>query len=267
LTVDDKGMVEHLVGYAKSDLVIPAELVAGDLAGANAAAEHWCGEVNALVHSEIAAVPTERLMTERSLFSALPSLRPAIGTRTSRKVDKLSCIRFASARYSVPTSLVGRSVEIEVAAGRLRVIHLGTTMADHALVAPGETSILDEHYGGPRPHPRRAPRPRSAVERAVLAFGPAAEAFIKGAAAAGATTLGTELPGLLTLEAAHGREALIGALERAVHFGRWRVGDVRSILEAGHGVVHPRAPGEALIVELPLVPTRPLSAYAPEEVR
>lgn len=264
---ESKGLVEHLVGYAKSDLVVPTEARVGDLVGANAGALDWCAEVNAQIHSEICAVPEERLAAERPLLSPLPSLRPSIGKRTTRKVDKLSCIRFGSARYSVPITLVGRIVEVEVESGRLRVIHLGTTMADHSLVAPGETSVCDEHYGGPRPRPRRAPRPRSATERAVLELGPAAEAFIIAAAAAGASTLGAELPELLRLEAAFGKEALIGALERAVAFGRWRVGDVRSILEAGAGVARPAVPGEALIVSLPSVVTRPLSAYAPEDVR
>jgi hypothetical protein len=264
---ESKGMVEHLVGYAKSDLVVPTDVGVGDLARANAGARSWCAEVNAQVHSEICAVPDQRLVTERALLGALPSLRPSIGKRATRKVDKLSCIRFGSARYSVPMTLVGRVVEVEVADGRIRIVHLGTTMADHALVAPGETSIADEHYGGPRPKPRRAPRPRSATERAVLELGPAAEAFIIGAAAAGSSTLGSELPDLLGLEAAFGRPAVVAALERAVAFGRWRVGDVRSILEAGSGVATPAAPGDALIVTLPVVATRPLSAYAPEEVR
>ena len=264
---ESKGMVEHLVGYSKRDLVVPAEPSVTDLAGANVSAKGWCDEVNGAAHSEICAVPAERLEAERQLLTPLPSLRPTIGKVTTRKVDKLSCVRFGSARYSVPISLVGRTVEVHVGGGRLRVVHLGSTMADHELVAPGETSIEDGHYGGPRRIARRAPRPRSDTERAVLALGPAAEAFIKGAAAAGASTLGTELPELLRLEAAHGKEALVGALERAVAFGRWRVGDVRSILEAGAGVVRPTRPGEALIVPLPLVATRPLSAYAPEELR
>jgi transposase len=263
---ESKGMVEHLVGYAKADLVVPAEPGVGDLAGANADAAIWCDEVNVQEHSEICAVPAERLSTERSLFGTLPSLRPSIGKRTTRKVDKLSCIRFGSARYSVPIILVGRTVEVEVADRRLCVVHLGTTVAEHALVAPGETSICDDHYGGPRPRPRRAPRPRSATERAVLELGLAAQAFIVGAAAAGASTLGSELPELLRLEAAFGREATVAALERAVAFGRFRVGDVRSILGAGAGVAMPTAPGDALIIALPTVATRPLSAYAPEEL-
>lgn len=263
---ESKGIVEHLVGYAKSDLLVPIEASIGDLLGANKSAVSWCTEVNGQMHSEICAVPALRLDSERPLLGPLPSLRPSIGKRTTRKVDRLSCIRFGSARYSVPITLVGRSVEVEVAEGRIRAIHLGTTMAEHTLVAPGETSICDDHYGGPRPRPHRAPRPRSATERAVLEIGPAAEAFIIAAAAAGASTLGAELPELLRLEAAFGRPGVISALERAVAFGRFRVADVRSILQAGSGVPTPAVRGDALIVALPMVAVRSLSAYAPEEL-
>ena len=65
---ESKGLVENLVGYVKSDLMIPAELTVADLAGANAAGVVWCAEVNAAVHSEIGAVPAERLVTERELL-------------------------------------------------------------------------------------------------------------------------------------------------------------------------------------------------------
>ncbi len=105
---ESKGLVENLVGYAKTDLMIPAELTVTDLAAANAAGRSWCVEVNAAVHSEIAAVPAERLVTERQLLGPLPSLRAQIGKLVIRKVDRLSCIRFGSARYSVPTRHIGR---------------------------------------------------------------------------------------------------------------------------------------------------------------
>ncbi len=108
-----KGMVEHLVGYAKRDLLVPASLD-GALAvtAANEAARSWCTEVNAVQHSEICAVPAERLESERSLLSDLPSLRPRLDRATLGKVDKLSCVRFGSARYSVPTRLMGQQVEL-----------------------------------------------------------------------------------------------------------------------------------------------------------
>jgi transposase len=258
---ESKGIVENLVGYAKADLIVPQAPFA-DLGSANIAARGWCGEVNAAVHSEIAAVPAERLGVERPLFAPLPSLRPTIGRVVGRKVDKLSCVRFGGARYSVPNRLIGQGVEVQAADGRVRVVHLGEIVADHALVAPGEASVTDDHYGGPRRAPQRKPRAKTGPERAICALGPLGEAFIKGAAAAGATKLGSELTDIAALEASHGRDALIAALERAVDFGRWRADDVRSILAAGVGVARPTRPGEALIIDLPPVGTRPLSDYA-----
>ena len=258
-----KGIVENLVGYAKTDLMVP-QAPFGDLAVANAAAAAWCLEVNAAVHSEICAVPAGRLVVERELLGSLPSLRASIGRLVTRKVDRLSCVRFASARHSVPTRLIGTSVGLRTDDGRLLVIVTGTgeVVAEHSLVAPGEASVLDAHYGGPRPAPRRAVRPKTVAEKEFCALGPVAEAFITGAAAAGNTRLGPELAELNTLRAAHGPEAFGDALARAVAFGRWRAADVRSILAAGTGTPQPTAAGDALVLELPVVPTRSLADYA-----
>jgi hypothetical protein len=260
---ESKGIVEHLVGYAKADLMIP-QAPFGDLAAANAAARSWCAEVNGAVHSEVCAVPAERLVIERELLGSLPSLRAATGKLVTRKVDRLSCVRFGSARYSVPTRLIGEQVGLRTDDGRLLVIVTGTgqVAAEHMLVAPGEASVRDEHYGGPRPAPRRAVRPKTAAEKQFCSLGPAAETFITGAAAAGSTRLGPELAELNTLRAAHGEQQFLAALDRAVAFSRWRAADVRSILAAGAGAPEPATAGDALALDLPAVPVRPLADYA-----
>ncbi len=74
---------------------------------------------------------------------------------------------------------------------------------------------------------------------------------------------GTDLAELNTLRAAHGDQEFLAALDRAVAFCRWRPADVRSILAAGAGVPEPRVPaGDALNLDLPAVPVRPLADYA-----
>jgi hypothetical protein len=262
---ESKGIVENLVGYAKSDLVVPTEPDVARPDEANTAAAAWCREVNGAIHSETAAVPAERLVSEAPLLRPLPEARPVIGRPTLRKVDKLSTIRIGGARYSVPDTLVGRHLAVVAGDGRVKVLDGDEIVADHAVVAPGEASICDEHYRTVRPNrPLRRPRPRTETEAAFLGWGPVAEAFLKGAAGAGVTKLGTELEALVGLEAAHGRPAMVAALERAVAFGRWRAADVRSILAAGTAAPNPTPPGEALVIPLPEVPTRPLSDYALE---
>jgi transposase len=261
---ESKGMVEHLVGYAKRDLMVPRQPFDG-LGTANAAAAGWCVEVNAAVHTEICAVPAERLAIELPLLGPLPSLRLELGVRpTTRKVDRLSCVRFGSARYSVPCRLIGHTVTLTTTDKMIMIIEpvTGEVLAEHQLVAPGETSILDDHYGGPRPdRPRRAPRARTQTEKDFLGLGEIAEQFLVGAAAAGVSKLPSELAEIMQLVAAHGADAVLAALQRAVEFRRWRAADVRSILAAGGAAPTPQPAGQALVLTLPTVPTRPLSAY------
>ena len=109
--------------------------------------------------------------------------------------------------------------------------------------------------------PSRGPRPETHAEQQFCALGEDAQAFLVGAAAIGNTRLGSELEILLALGAAHGSERLVDALRRAVAFRRFRAADVRSILAAGAGTPQPRPAGDALILDLPVAPTRSLDAY------
>jgi transposase len=269
---ESKGMVEALVGYAQRDLIVPAMAEGGwsDLGAANAAARAWCAEVNGRVHSESVAIPAGRLLLERERLRPLPSLRPAVREGVVRKVDRLATVRFGSARYSVPHALVGAEVTVAAREGEV-VIHQGPTeVARHRVVSPGEVAIADAHYGGPRPQPRRAARPRTPGEVAFLGLGPTAEAFLRAAAAAGTARLEAELTEIAALADAWGREALTRALDRATRFRRFRAADLRAILVAGAGVPTPTTAGAPLTADLPSVPVRPLSAYAlttPEAAR
>lgn len=296
-----KGIVENLVGYGKDDLLLPlllelapptlpgpaascpsgqvrtgvdrqkraAAMILGDLSAANQRAVAWCEEVNSSEHSEICAVPNTRLASEVELLGPLPSLRPWIGPApVLRKVTRLSTIRFGSAVYSVPTSLIGAQVAVVVDGPRLIILDPDTALvhAEHPVVAPGTSSVLDEHYGGPRSAtPARTIRPRSAAEKQFCSLGEVAQRFIAGAAAAGHTRLGPELTELNTLAAAHGTEAMLAALERAIAFSRWRAADIASILAAGAGTPTPTAVGEALILDLPTAPKRSLTDYTPTQ--
>ena len=239
----------------------------GGIAGLNARAQAWCEEVNSRRHSEIHAIPVQRQVTEVELLGELAVAaaggRPEADQPEGRQA-LLHPVRIR--RYSVPNRLIGTTVTVLVDERDrvLRVIEpvTGEVHAEHVLVAPGETSIVDAHYDRPRPAtPHRGARPRTPAEREFLALGSVAEQFLTGAAAAGVTKLGTEIAEILTLGAAHGTEPLLTALERAVSFGRWRAADVRSILATNGHAPRPTPAGQALVLTLPSVPTRSLDAY------
>lgn len=257
-----KGIVENLVGYAKRDILTPDG--DADLACWNQAAADWCVERNSVEHSEICAIPDDRLVVEIDLLRPLPALRPRIGRVEIRKVDKLSTIRVASARYSVPSGLVGTRVEAVTYDGVVRIYRTDTAelVAVHDQLAPGESSIRDEHYPTPRKPPSRGPRARTEAEHTFLALGTHAEAFIRAGAAAGMTMLLKEIEVIVSeLLPAHGEAAITRALERAVRFSRFRADDIRSILAIGPATPEPATAGDPVVVDLPAVEQRSLDAY------
>ena len=194
--------MEALVKFVKSNLP-PEGFV--DLAAANRWAEEWCREVNAEPHGETRAVPLEQLEQEQPLLRPLVE-RAGEASGEVRKVDRMGTIRFGSARYSVPWQLVAEDVEVLVEGDELRVMHRGAEVALHRLQAPGGASIQDEHYPTPRSGGLRPLRPRHPVEIAFLELGPAAEAYLRGAAAAGVPRLHLQLSKLLQLGEVCGRE-------------------------------------------------------------
>jgi len=260
-----KGVVEWLVGCAKSDLVVPAGAWA-DSTVANVAARAWCAEVNGRIHSETCARPAERLGQELAAMRALPSLRPPLRRGELRKVDRLSTVRFGSARYSIPSALIGEKVEVSAAEREVVIFHRDREVARHPLVAPGEVSIADAHYDNSSARPSRAVRARSAIEKRFLSWGEPAETFLRAAAAAGTPRLATEIADIIDLEAAWGGDALTAALHRATEFRRFKASDVRAILAAGQAPPKIAPAGVPLNVSLPRARTRPLDAYAPRKL-
>ena len=259
---ESKGVVEHLAGYVQTDLLIPAELDHPwpDLTTANAEAKTWCAEVNGRTHSETCAVPAERLVTERGVLRSVPLLRPPLREGELRKVDRLGMVRFGSGRYAVPEHLIGFEVEIAAHEDLVVVRHAGREVIRHAAVGPGEVA-LGTLVNAQR-QPARGVRPRTAAEVTFLGLGPAAETFLRSAAAAGTLRLEHELREIAELEAVWGRAAVVRAVERATRFRRFKAADVRAILLAGSGVPTPVRAGQQLKLELPEVPVRPLSDYA-----
>ena len=260
--MNSKGVVEHLAGYAQRDLIVPQLPEGGwaDLEAANAAAAHWCAEVNGHLHSETVAIPTEQLVLERRSLRPLPSLRPPLRLGEVRTVDRTGMVRYASGRYAVPSALVGQPVEVRAEDGSVLITRRGTEVVRHALVAPGE--VAWGPYAAPARRPVRGVRPRTATEVAFLSFGPVAEHFLRAAAAAGTPRLERELAEIVALAAAWGQPVLLQALERAVRFRRFKAADVRAILAQRHGLPRPVPGGMQLELALPAVQERPLSAYA-----
>jgi hypothetical protein len=127
--------------------------------------------------------------------------------------------------------------ELVIAASGDLAGHAGLVeVARHRLSTPGNPRIDLSHYpdhpqdpdGSPRP-PR--PRPRSDVEKAFLALGPGAHAWLVEAAAAGAQRVRSKMTAALELAALVGTEPVDAALGVAAAAGRFAEGDLLAIVE------------------------------------
>ncbi|MGI0130827.1 MAG: Mu transposase domain-containing protein [Thermoplasmata archaeon] len=136
---ESKGKVEALVKFVKTDCV-PAEGFTS-LDEANRWAERWCAEVNGEPHSETCAVPAQRLVSERMVLRPLRE-RPAVATGERRRVDKFSTVRFASARYSVPSGLRGEWLEVAVEGNLVRISRRGDEVVVHRMC---QNSLMRAH--------------------------------------------------------------------------------------------------------------------------
>ena len=184
---ESKGIVENLVGYAKADLMVP-QAPFGDLAVANAAAAQWCAEVNAAVHSEICAVPAERLVTERNCLPPCRRCGPASGRCSparfigSRPSDSDQPANPCPSDWSAHTFSCAPTTDVCWSTSRPPVRSSPST--SWSLLARRRCSTSTTR---PAPAPQRAPRPQTPTEHEFV--GPVAEAFVRGAAASGSTRL------------------------------------------------------------------------------
>jgi hypothetical protein len=225
-----------------------------DFAALEAACQVFCDRVNSREHRVTRRAPVVMLAEERARLHPLPKVAHTVCFGQTRRVSAQSTISVGSAIYSVPSSLVDERVWARVAGSELVVVHADGAdgpreVARHALTTPGSPSINDEHYP-PRPAGalERQPKAKSAEERAFLAVGPGAQAWLIAAAAAGAARVRRKMAEAVDLAKLHDAADVNDALASAAMAGRFADGDLAAILahqQAGARVIEfPARAGE-----------------------
>jgi hypothetical protein len=236
---ESKGGSEATVRIAKADLVPTDHNLRAayeSFAELEAACAAFCERVNTREHRVTRRVPAVMLAEERARLHPLPAMPHTLCFGQTRRVSWQSTISVGGALYSVPSALVDERVWARVDGAELVVVHADgqegpREVARHELTTPGRPSIRDEHYP-PRPAGalERRPRASSADERAFLALGPGAEAWLVKAAAVGATRLRRKTAEAVDLAKLHGQDEVERALAVCAEAGRFGDGDLAAIL-------------------------------------
>ena len=236
---ESKGGSESTVKIAKADLV-PTEANLLDEYGSFSELEAACSSAmatfNARVHSVTRRIPLEALQEELGFLHRLPDAPYTAAFGESRRVGWSSVISYRGARYSVPHSLCDTRVWVRTTGDEVIIVSGegsgAAEVARHRTVAPGGSSICDDHYPERTSEPReRRPRATSRSEEQFLALGEGARRYlIEGAA------VGRAAP-----RSPHGRGSLSGRAPRCGP-GRRGIGsggDGRALL-GGRSRVDPR---------------------------
>jgi hypothetical protein len=254
---ESKGGAEATVRIAKADLVPttanlrPAYDSFAHLATACAS---FCEQVNARAHRETGQAPATRLDIGRTRLHPLPDAPHTLALGTTRSVNTDQTIRFGSVRYSTPSGLVASEVWVRVDGEELVVVADLNALpvppawaleqaaaglvevARHRLSTPGNPRIVPGHYPDHPQHPDghpRTPIPKASTpaEKAFLALGSGAHAWLVEAAANGTQRVRAKMADAVELAALVGAAEVDAALGVAAAAGRFAEADLLAIVE------------------------------------
>ena len=143
---NEKGHVERLVDYARSNFLVPVPAVAG-LAELNATLEEQCRrDQERHVRGKSATIATG-LVEDRQAFLALPT-RPFEARRVApTTADSLSLATFDTNEYSVPTKYAYRKLIVIATVDEVKIVHEDQVVARHARCWEHEQCRYDPiHY-------------------------------------------------------------------------------------------------------------------------
>jgi len=238
---ETKGGSEAAVRVAKADLV-PTDYNLVEAYASFAELEQSCRQVTAELNSRPHAVtrraPADMLAAERAQLHPVPDRPYTAAFGESRSVGWSSTVSFRGARYSVPERFCDSQVWVRAAGGEVVIVagegSGAIEAARHPRLGPGQASICDEHYSGPRRGPlARQPRPTSRSEHEFLGLGEGAKLYLVEAAAVGARRIEARMAEAVTLSALHGVDVVDRALGTAAMAGRFAQGDLGSIIVHG----------------------------------
>ena len=200
-----------------------------DWADLNNQARAWCDRVNATYKKHIRAVPGQLYAAERPLLKPLPAWLPEVYRLHNRIVDVEGYVSLNSNRYSVPASFIGRQVEVRETFGQVEIQLDARHIVTHKRVlTPDQVRVtLPEH----RPPRGQGPRRNHHPERAgILAVVPEIEPYVDNLERRGRKVIALALRHLLRMLRDYPREAFLGAIEEAAHYGLYDLDRVERMI-------------------------------------
>ena len=221
----EKGKVENVIKYVRRNFRPLRSFV--DLRDANVQADDWRDRTaNRRIHAATGQRPAERFRAEA--MRPLPEFMPDCRETASLKVHTDFSVRFDGNDYTVPPWAVGKQVMVKADDFDLTVYYKDRPIAAHPRSFERKKRIeLPAHREAAKRQMRKEWLSKDAA--AFLSLGREAENYLEHLTAAG-RGLKKELEKLLALKDEYGRDALIGALRRAMDHRAYGADYIENIL-------------------------------------
>jgi len=190
----------------------------GDWDDLNRQAREWCDNVNATYKKHIRAVPRELFAVERLRLKPLPAWIPEPYLLHQRLADTEGYINLHSNRYSVPSSWIGRRVEVRETKDKIEIqLDARNLVVHRRVIDPGHRIILAEHrLPGDRRIKKTDPHPE---EKAIVEAAPELAPYLTELKRRSRKLVFLALRQLLRMVREYPRDALVAALEEASRYG------------------------------------------------
>jgi transposase len=140
----EKGGVEHLVGYVRRNFLVPLPEF-DDYEALNAYLTNCCDR-DARERRRRGRTVEELWREEQGSLRPLPPKLPTACVSRSGKVNRRQLVRFAGNCYSVPPRYVGQVVTIRASVFRVEIAWQDQEIASHSRSYGREEEVLDPHH-------------------------------------------------------------------------------------------------------------------------
>jgi transposase len=140
-----KGKIENGVKYVKRNALAGREFAS--FAELEAHLSSWMARVDGRVHGTTNEVPNVRFEVERTALKPLPSSSIRVrARRLARQVANDAFVNVDTVRYSVPHTLVGARVEVDVGEERVRIYVGDKVVAEHARSREPHSIVVERDH-------------------------------------------------------------------------------------------------------------------------
>lgn len=214
---DRSGRVERPFHFIENNFLVGREFASWkDL---NQRARLWCDQVNAKYKKHIRAVPRELFVVERPQLEPLPLWMPEVYRLHHRIVDTEGYVSVQTNRYSVPSTWIGRQVEVRETRDHIEIQYGNRQTVRHERVieSMGRRITLLEHRP-PRGEgiKRTEPRPEEKTLESTI---PEIAGYVAALKQNGRKHITLALRQLLRMAREYPRQPFLSAVTEAAHYG------------------------------------------------